>query len=151
MNKAELIELIKKGEGERLEFKSSSSEWREIIETISAFSNTSGGKIVVGVSNNGNIIGVKIGKGTLEELASKIRDNTEPIVLPSLGTVPADLGNVIVVDVTESGLKPTFAFGKPFKRVGRSNHKMSYDDAFHLYLESRGKSWDELTRRLYSW
>ena len=35
-----LKELIAKGESETLEFKKSLSEWREIVETVSAFSNT---------------------------------------------------------------------------------------------------------------
>ena len=34
--------LIQSGESETLEFKKSTGEWKEIIETISAFANTRG-------------------------------------------------------------------------------------------------------------
>jgi predicted HTH transcriptional regulator len=39
--------LIKSGESERLEFKSSLADVNEIVEDISAFSNSKGGKILV--------------------------------------------------------------------------------------------------------
>jgi len=42
-------ELIKIGESETVEFKKSTGEWKEIVETISAFANTKGGVILVGV------------------------------------------------------------------------------------------------------
>lgn len=45
-------ELTKQKESEALEFKSSLGELREIIETVTDFANTKGGKIVIGVSNN---------------------------------------------------------------------------------------------------
>ncbi|MGC9104093.1 MAG: helix-turn-helix domain-containing protein [Candidatus Methanodesulfokora sp.] len=44
-------------EGETLEFKRSLSDFDEILATISAFSNTKGGRILVGVDDDGRIIG----------------------------------------------------------------------------------------------
>jgi len=38
--------IIKAGESETLEFKKSTGEWKEIVETISAFANKKGGKNV---------------------------------------------------------------------------------------------------------
>lgn len=46
-----------------IEFKKSVGEWKQIIESISAFSNTEGGEIYVGISDLGESLGVKIGKG----------------------------------------------------------------------------------------
>ncbi len=46
-----LIEQIRKGESETMEFKSSFG--KEVIETLSAFANTKGGKVLVGVSDKG--------------------------------------------------------------------------------------------------
>ncbi len=45
-------ELIKKGESERTEFKKSLAERTEILETISAFANSRGGNIFVGIEEN---------------------------------------------------------------------------------------------------
>ncbi|PIU66123.1 MAG: hypothetical protein COS84_06125, partial [Armatimonadetes bacterium CG07_land_8_20_14_0_80_40_9] len=71
-------EIISKPESEVMEFKKSTGEWKEIVKTISAFSNTRGGTVIVGVDGKGNIVGVSIGKDTIEQLTNKIISNTEP-------------------------------------------------------------------------
>ena len=45
-------ELIERGETQSLEFKESSGLKDEIGETVSAFSNSDGGAVIVGVSNS---------------------------------------------------------------------------------------------------
>ena len=65
------MNLENKKESETLEFKKSVGEWKEIIETISAFSNTRGGEILVGINNSEEVQGVEIGKNTIEDLTNK--------------------------------------------------------------------------------
>jgi ATP-dependent DNA helicase RecG len=55
-NHITLEELIKLGEGENLEFKSNFNN--ELIETLVAFANTLGGKVVIGVNQKNELIGV---------------------------------------------------------------------------------------------
>jgi ATP-dependent DNA helicase RecG len=55
-------------ESEKIELKTSLSEREEILETISAFSNKKGGRIYIGVEPSGKVVGVNIGKNTLEIL-----------------------------------------------------------------------------------
>ena len=57
-NPSDILKLIESGEGERMEFKTSFNI--EAIETLVAFANTKGGKIVVGINRKNEIIGVKI-------------------------------------------------------------------------------------------
>lgn len=68
LDRQHLKEIISKGESEGIEFKESLGELKEIIETIVAFANKNGGKILIGVRDDGNVIGVKIGKGTIENI-----------------------------------------------------------------------------------
>jgi len=75
-------ELIEIGESETLEFKKSTGEWKEIIETISAFANRKGGVILVGVDKKKEVCGVAVGKGTIEDLTNKILNSTEPKIYP---------------------------------------------------------------------
>jgi len=62
-----ITELICQGECESTEFKTSLAEWRDVVETISAFSNRNGGLIFIGVGDDCDIIGVDCGKNTIED------------------------------------------------------------------------------------
>ncbi|MFH1127403.1 MAG: ATP-binding protein [archaeon] len=66
----DIEKLVSNGESDTLEFKESLSLKDEIGEGVSALSNTSGGMILVGVTDSREIIGVEIGKKTLEDLAN---------------------------------------------------------------------------------
>lgn len=70
MTKKELQNLINQGESQTLEFKSSLTLKQEIGETVSAFANTTGGIILIGVSDEGKVSSVEIGRKTLEDLAN---------------------------------------------------------------------------------
>jgi len=51
--------LISGGEGLNLDFKYCISDPQKIARTLSAFSNTAGGKLLIGVRDNGSIAGVR--------------------------------------------------------------------------------------------
>jgi len=46
--------------------------------------NTKGGIVIIGVSDKSEVLGVDIGKKTLESLANKIKQSTDPKVYPSI-------------------------------------------------------------------
>ena len=72
----DIHKLIASGESEKMEFKRSFNEG--VIESIAAFANTSGGSIVIGVSNTGKIMGASIGKETLQKWTNEIKNKTSP-------------------------------------------------------------------------
>jgi len=60
MTKQEITKLIQQGEGLSLEFKESRRALnRDIYETICAFLNRHGGTLLLGVKNNGDVIGIE--------------------------------------------------------------------------------------------
>jgi ATP-dependent DNA helicase RecG len=130
-------------EGETVELKRSLGEWREIVETCAAFATAKGGRIFIGVADDGRIVGVQIGKGTLEDLANKIAQNTSPKIVPTVATVVNEEKTVITLAVPEHPTKPVYAFGKPWRRSGRTNQVLSPNEAAELYLATRGIIWDE--------
>lgn len=136
--------LISQGETEKLEFKESLSLRDEIGYTISAFSNTVGGTIIVGISDQGVITGIRIGKKTVEEFANVIKQNTDPHIFPSLNIVEtSDSKKILVIQVGESKEKPVFFKGKAFLRIGSSSHKIGAAEIRTFVKESGPKTyWD---------
>jgi len=112
MLKEDVLRLVNQRETESIELKSSLSKLEEIVEAISGFSNTKGGKILIGVSNNGKILGAKIGKDTVERLTNKIAQNTDPKVQPRISIQEIDKKKIIVIDVKEGVDKLVLAFCK---------------------------------------
>jgi predicted HTH transcriptional regulator len=56
---AYIYNLIKQGEHQRLDFKHSITDSKKIARSLAAFANSEGGKLLVGVRDNGSIAGVK--------------------------------------------------------------------------------------------
>ena len=141
----ELQRLIDKGESETVEFKESLSLKSEIGETVSAFSNTNRGTIIIGISDSGRIIGVEVGKKTLEGLANYIKQNTDNHIYPKMKLVESiDDKNLIIIEVNEANEKPVFFRGNAYRRISKSNHKQSASEIRKLAKESGKKVyWDE--------
>ncbi|MFH2026693.1 MAG: RNA-binding domain-containing protein [bacterium] len=135
--------LLSEDESETLEFKKSTGEWREIIETISALANTGGGIILVGISDKGEVLGLQIGKRTIEDLTNKIKENTDPKIFPTLSFENINGKNIILIEIEESKSKPVFAFGRAYKRVGKSTLRMSKDELERVIIEGKKVYWDE--------
>lgn len=116
------------------EFKKSIGEWKEIVETISAFANTEGGTIFIGISDSGKPFGVKLGKGTIEDITNKIINNTEPKVYPDVSIQKIENREIIAINVKKSE-DIVLAFGRPYKRVGKTTVRMSKEEYERKLLE----------------
>jgi len=138
-----LKDLLKEGESETVEFKPSLSQMDKITESISAFSNTKGGTVVIGVSDKGEVLGVDIGKNTIESLANQIKQNTDPMAYPSIRVDEIDKKQVVIIEVVEGKQKPVLAFGRAYRRVGKSNQKLGFEGIRALALETSKVYWDE--------
>ncbi|GFO97816.1 putative transcriptional regulator [groundwater metagenome] len=138
-----LKDLLKEGESETVEFKPSLSQMDKITESISAFSNTKGGTVVIGVSDKGEVLGVDIGKKTIESLANLVKQNTDPMAYPSIRVEESDKKQIVVIEVVEGKQKPVLAFGRAYRRVGKSNQRLGYEEIRNLALQTSKVYWDE--------
>ena len=132
MNQNQIMELIRRGESETVEFKLSLSKLKQILETLSAFSNGKGGKVLVGIDDNGCINGADIGRNTIENLANEIKRNSDPPLFPSITVEEHDKKKIISIGVKESPIKPVFAFDRAFKRVGKTNQRLTSSEIREL-------------------
>ena len=69
------------------------------MESISAFSNTKGGTILIEIQDNGMISGVDTGTRTLEDLTNYVKRNTDPPIFPSIEQYQNQGKNVIAIVV----------------------------------------------------
>ena len=118
LDPADLPALIAQGESETLEFKRSTAELDQVVQTVAALANTRGGRVLIGVGSDGRIAGVDIGQVTLERVANQITGNTDPKIYPSLEVITAGERAVIVITVTESDDKPHEAAGRAWVLAG---------------------------------
>lgn len=130
-------------ENETVEWKRSLGEWKEIVITTAAMASLHGGHIYIGVEPSGEVCGVPIGKGSLEDLANKIVQNTNPRLTPSISSINRAGRTILVVSVPEGRPKPVYAFDRPYLRSGRTNQRLSPEEALRLYMNSRGITWDQ--------
>jgi len=133
-------------ESQTIEFKRSLAERREILEAISAFANTTGGRIYVGIEEEKDgsvkeIVGVEIRGKEVENLGNEIRQNTDPVVYPSIEVEEIKGKPVLVIAVKESQVKPVFAkidkTPVAFKRVGKTNQKINATELRRIISEGK--------------
>ena len=93
MTRSQLEALVKRGESERLEFKSSTGSISSGMQTVCAFLNSDhGGTIIFGVKDNGHIIGQEVTDKTLKEMAVEL-NKIEPhvkIIIEYVKVAPID-------------------------------------------------------------
>ena len=121
MTPEDLKILVQEGEGTTLEFKEnfSASVAREIV----ALANTIGGKILLGVRDDGALVGVK-DSNNLRARVQDIARNCDPPVKVLVEPV----GGVLVVHVRESDAKPVQCSDGFFWRQGSVTQKLSRDE-----------------------
>ena len=100
-----LKKLISQGENQRLDFKFCVSDSRKIARTLSAFANTDGGILLIGVRDNGSIAGVHSEEEYfMIETASKIFCKPEIPVKIVQHTINGK--NVLEVEVSKGENRP---------------------------------------------
>lgn len=114
----------------------------EALETIGSFANARGGTLLVGVNDSGAITGMQIGKKTMEDIAYRIQITTDPRLQPSISIIEFEQKKIIVINVSSGTGVPISVRGRYFRRVGRSNQRMSHEEIMQRMIASTGLSWD---------
>jgi predicted HTH transcriptional regulator len=100
--------LILEGEGQRLDFKFNISSASKIAKTLVAFANTDGGRLLIGVKDNGNIVGVESEEEIyMIELAAD--SYCSPPVKVEMNPIEVDGKVILEVVVPKSDEKPHYA------------------------------------------
>lgn len=107
MDLSELTRLVAQGEGLHLEFKIKLPEPAKLVREIVALANTQGGVLLLGVEDDGTILGVKDPHEGSEAIRLAIEKYAKPIPEFTLREVPISRKrSVIFVNIPESTHKP---------------------------------------------
>jgi hypothetical protein len=101
-------DLIAEGEGQTVEFKKADilSDTTKFAELMTAFSNSIGGRILVGVCDDGTIEGMKSKKEHELHVMNIARDRCDPPLSPSFSIVRKPEGDVYLIKVPRYRVLP---------------------------------------------
>lgn len=103
-----LLDLVSQGEGLHTEFKRLIHSAPKIARSITAFANTSGGIILVGVDDDRRIVGIRSEKEVLQIIDEALRFHIEPEPRLEVRFVEFKRRMVLLIDIPESAERPHY-------------------------------------------
>ncbi len=124
---------------------SSKIEWKlswqdKFHSTICAFANAEGGTLIIGVNDNGKVIGLKKSKKLLEDLPNKILSKLGIIVKVTSETRQ---GNEIITISVDKVDVPISYNGKYFTRTGSTTQELNGKELSRFLISKSFNNWDE--------
>ncbi|MBL7184014.1 MAG: putative DNA binding domain-containing protein, partial [Anaerolineae bacterium] len=149
MNEETFARLLQQREGETLDFKQELPGSSDLAVLISAFYNTRGGTIIIGVDNQRRPVGVDRPQSVEAGIVNIIRDRLDLDVLPTIEIVAYQGQEFVAVTCPRGPYPPYFVRGepRPYVRVGSSNRLATHAEIRHLYLLSGEVSYETLPCR----
>ncbi|MEI7833097.1 MAG: RNA-binding domain-containing protein [bacterium] len=111
MEATELVELTARGEDSRVQFKQTLTSQESLAGELVAFSNSKGGKILVGVNDQGDIVGLSSDDiRRINQLVSNTATNhVRPSINPTTENVSTAGGQVVMVITVPEGLSKPYS------------------------------------------
>ncbi|MGH9835916.1 MAG: RNA-binding domain-containing protein [Blastocatellia bacterium] len=151
MNLAELTICLQKGETLHAEFKQWPLHPDELAAAIVAFANTDGGQILLGVNDQGQVVGID--ENERDRVARTVDNvaynNIEPPATVVVETVADEYGhNVLVVNVPKGSQRPYRTNrGLYFVRTASGKRQASREELLRLFQAVESLYYDEVPLR----
>ena len=137
MLKAELLELIANGENSGVEFKRDDLRPEQLAKEIVVLSNFQGGRILLGVDDDGSIAGIH--RERLEEwVMNSIQNKVHPQMLPFYEEIRVDEGHTVAVITVPQGIAKPYVVRessakKIYVRVGSTSQLATREQQMRLF------------------
>lgn len=142
MTQESILELIKKQEDSKLEFKLDSIQPQELAAEIVAFANLDGGIIVLGVSDDKKIIGVT--RDDIEEWIMNIcRNNCVPGIIPMFDIEEIQGKMIAKLEIPKGFIPHKTNIGKYHIRVGSTKREMTQEELARAFQKAQMVQFDE--------
>ncbi len=146
----DILRQIQNGENKNLEFKETLPKNESIAKTAIAFSNTSGGKLIIGVNDQREIVGIDDTNifEIQDKIASIVFDSCNPNILPEIYTLNIDGKLLLVIEFFRGNLLPYYLKNEgknkgTYIRIGATNRKAYFENIVELERQKRHISYDE--------
>ncbi len=121
MKLSDIKQLVAGGESQNLEFKRKINYPEKVIREMVAFANSSGGNLLVGVEDNGNIPGLRDPEEHDFALEKAVRELCIPEIKYKRELIPvSDKKSVLCYSIKPSNKKPHYAKDKVFDKYGNA-------------------------------
>ena len=132
-------QIISRGENNRVEFKlAMPKNWNDFAETAVAMTNKGGGTIILGVDDNGIILGVEDPK-IVDSITDALRNSCEPSIEPEFSSQQIQGKTVVVIQFADGTDKPYILKGKGiYVRVGATDRMANRDEIVSLATNQGG-------------
>jgi len=135
-----LTALLQEGEGETLEFK---EQWNEHgLEALASFVNTKGGTLLIGVKDDGTVIGW-VGKDREQQVV--INKIVEILRVHPAVSVQQEQGKPVLVIEVKPGSTLVACHGRYYHRVGNSTREIPPEQLGKYFVTKLGIQWDSVT------
>ena len=149
MSSNSLVELASSPEGKTLEFKRDLSSPKPLLKALVAFANTAGGRLVIGIADDRQIIGVSNPLDEEERLCNLIADSIAPRLVPNVEMLTVEGKTLLVVEVFVSGNRPHWLKSEGaetgvYVRLGSSSRQADAALIGELRRSVEGVAFDEM-------
>lgn len=147
MDEEGLLSLVKKGEDSKLQFKEKISSPDSLAAEICAFSNSDGGIILIGVSDDGKVTGLTFDEVThLNQMVSNVcSQKIDPTVSVTTENIQIDERIVVAIHVPLGGNKFYMANGRDiWVKLGADKRRARREEIQRLLQESGHYYADEM-------
>ncbi len=113
MDLKQLLQLVKQGEGQYLEFKRKANFPEKIAREFIAFANSGGGVLLLGVDDDTTVYGCKFPEEEEYAITNYLEQHCSPKIPYRIERVPVDAKHeVVVFYIAASKLRPHFLMGQ---------------------------------------
>ena len=133
----------------------SNTEFKEVYvndvkKEVVAFTNTDGGTIYIGISDDGKVVGLDHLDSVMTQVSNALKDGIKPDVMPfvKISSVELEGKNVVKIEVATGTNKPYYLSDKGLKpsgvyvRKGSSSQPVSDEAIREIIIQTSGISYE---------
>lgn len=146
MDTSTFANLLRQYESETLEFKRELPSSSDLAVLITAFYNTRGGTIIIGVDDAHQLAGVEHPQNMEVGILNMIRARLNLNLPPTIEIVPYQGREFVVVTCPKGIQRPYWVrdHARPYVRIGSTRREATNDEIRQMYIEDHGLSYESM-------